>query len=336
MRIDKQFSVRTMTSTSLILICLLTISCHQPSGRQQNSPALKPENNGYQPPVIPLMLSSPDQKTGFLLEHYWDNFDFKDTSQLKDITMQEQTFANFLGIITQVSPQKASHGIKILMNRAEISQNTSLFFYKTAEKYLYHPNSPLRNDSLYEKFLELACASMVIDSVSKFRFQKQYGISQRNKPGHKATDFDFTFKNGAASTLYHIKAGLLLLYFYNPECAECKVIRSKLTQSKLILQLESKGLLRILSVYTDKELNLWENHYSELPGSWINGYDKGTVIQQKELYDLKAIPSLYLLGGDKTVLLRDATIEQIEGYLQFHGKVKELRQIKFYVSGLIV
>ena len=322
MHINKQFSVGTWTATSLILICLLMISCHQQTNKHQESTPLKPENAGYQPPVIPLMLNSPEQKTGFLIEHYWDNFNFKDTSQLKDITKQEQTFANFLGIITQVSPLKASHGIKILMNQAEISQNTSLFFYRMAEKYLYHPNSPLRNDSLYEKFLELACGSMVIDSVSKFRFQKQYGMALQNKPGHKATDFNFTLKNGSSSTLYYIKARFLLLYFYNPECAECKVIRSKIIQSKLISQLESKGLLRILSVYTDKELSIWENHYSELPGSWINGYDKGTVIQQKELYDLKAIPALYLLGGDKTVLLRDATLEQIEGYLQFHGKVK--------------
>ncbi|MEI6679537.1 MAG: DUF5106 domain-containing protein [Mariniphaga sp.] len=322
MCIEKHIFVRKQILISLILIYLLVISCLHPTGKHQESTPLNQVSNGYQPPVIPLMLNSPEQKSAFLVEHYWDNFDFKDTSQLKDITIQEQIFADFLGIVTQVSPQKASHGIKILMNRAEISQNTSLFFYRMAEKYLFHPNSPLRNDSLYEKFLELACGSMVIDSVSKFRFQKQYEMAQRNKPGHKATDFNFTLKNGSHSMLYHINAGLLLLYFYNPECAECKVIRSKLTQSKLILQLEAKGLIRILSLYTDKELNLWENHYSELPGSWINGYDKGTVIQQKELYDLKAIPSLYLLGGDKTVLLRDATIEQIEGYLQFHGKVK--------------
>lgn len=319
---NKQVFAWKWISINLILICLLMISCHQQTNKQRESTPFKPENAGYQPPVIPLMLNSPEQKSAFLVEHYWDNFNFKDTSQLQDIAVQEQTFANFLAIITQVSPLKASHGIKILMNRAEISQNTSLFFYRIAEKYLYHPNSPLRNDSLYEKFLELACGSMVIDSVSKFRFQKQYGMSQRNKPGHKAADFNFTLKNGSTSTLYHIKARFLLLYFYNPECAECKVIRGKIVQSKLISLLEGKGLLRILSVYTDKELNLWKNHYSELPGSWINGYDNGTVIQQKDLYDLKAIPSLYLLGGDKTVLLRDATFEQIEGYLQFHGKVK--------------
>jgi len=40
------------------------------------------------------------------------------------------------------------------------------------------------------------------------------------------------------------------------------------------------------------------------------------MIDQKNLYDLKAIPTLYLLDKDKTVLLKDATAEEIEEYLQ--------------------
>ncbi|MEF9924367.1 MAG: DUF5106 domain-containing protein, partial [Muribaculaceae bacterium] len=36
--------------------------------------------------------------------------------------------------------------------------------------------------------------------------------------------------------------------------------------------------------------------------------------------DLKAIPSLYLLDKDKKIILKDATIEIIENYLQ--NKIK--------------
>lgn len=36
------------------------------------------------------------------------------------------------------------------------------------------------------------------------------------------------------------------------------------------------------------------------------------AIDREQLYDLQAIPSLYLLIQDKTVLLKDAAYEQIE------------------------
>ena len=40
------------------------------------------------------------------------------------------------------------------------------------------------------------------------------------------------------------------------------------------------------------------------------------MIKEKNLYDLKAIPTLYLLDKNKKVLLKDAVVGQIEQYLQ--------------------
>ncbi|MFC4677096.1 DUF5106 domain-containing protein, partial [Dysgonomonas termitidis] len=32
------------------------------------------------PPVIPVELSRPAERAGYLIAHYWDNFDFSDTA----------------------------------------------------------------------------------------------------------------------------------------------------------------------------------------------------------------------------------------------------------------
>ena len=52
-----------------------------------------------------------------------------------------------------------------------------------------------------------------------------------------------------------------------------------------------------------------------IPSGWINGYDKELTVLDRELYDLKAMPTLYLLDKDKKVLLKDAPVEQVEQYL---------------------
>ena len=66
----------------------------------------------------------------------------------------------------------------------------------------------------------------------------------------------------------------------------------------------------------DEDKEEWERHLPDFPKEWINGYDKKLVIKEKNLYDLKAIPTLYLLDKDKKVLLKDATVAQIDQYLQ--------------------
>ena len=53
---------------------------------------------------------------------------------------------------------------------------------------------------------------------------------------------------------------------------------------------------------------------------WVNGYDKTFAIKEQQLYDLKAIPTLYLLNKDKTVLLKDAPAQTIEEYLLMKGE----------------
>ena len=85
-------------------------------------------------------------------------------------------------------------------------------------------------------------------------------------------------------------------------------------------QLLEQKRLTVLSIYPDEELDEWRKHLNEFPKEWVNGYDKTFAIKEQQLYDLKAIPTLYLLNKDKTVLLKDAPAQTIEEYLLMKGE----------------
>ena len=42
------------------------------------------------------------------------------------------------------------------------------------------------------------------------------------------------------------------------------------------------------------------------PEQWYNGFDPDLVIRGETLYNVRAIPSLYLLDHEKRVILKDA------------------------------
>ena len=46
-----------------------------------------------------------------------------------------------------------------------------------------------------------------------------------------------------------------------------------------------------------------------------NGFDPDFVIRTEDLYDVRAIPSLYLLDADKTVIMKDAPENRVFRYL---------------------
>ena len=91
-------------------------------------------------------------------------------------------------------------------------------------------------------------------------------------------------------------------------------------QSDVIVSSVNSGTLRILAVYPDKDISIWQKHLHNIPAEWVNGYDKHTAINNRMLYDLKAIPTIYLLGRDKKVILKDADVRQVEGVLSTNGK----------------
>ena len=115
--------------------------------------------------------------------------------------------------------------------------------------------------------------------------------------------------------LSDIKADYLLLFFYNPDCHACQEISRQMESSFLINEFSKSNKLKILAVYPDEDLDAWKEHVSVMPKDWINSYDKSVSLKNDEIYDLKAIPTLYLLNKEKKVLLKDATFQQIENYL---------------------
>lgn len=299
---------------SLILLLILLISCST-SGQKKTDQKSSNSGSTFSVPEIPLVLKTSDQKIDYLMDHYWDNFQFSDTTSQSRFRVAEQAFADFIQILSSVTPIKVDRGMHMLILKASVNAKMLLYFQELGEKYLYDPNSPVRNEPVYCSLLKYFLQSDVIDDAWKIRSRKQYELAQKNKIGTRAIDFKFNLKDGTESSLYAVDAHFLLLFFHNPGCTDCKIQREKILSSQVMKNLQKQGQLKVLSLYPDQDLAEWKKYNAELPDYWINGYDKNGIIKNNEVYDLKAIPSLYLLNDQKKVLMKDARFEEIEAFL---------------------
>ena len=299
----------------LSLTLFIVVSCTSKNQKEGEDIQEKPEQNHFSVPEIPIMLTTREQQAAYLADHYWDNLEFLDSLDIEFTKIIEEAIIEYLMIIREVEPADASNSVRSLMEKASDNKKLTMIIAEKAEKFLHHPNSPIRNEILYEEFLRGILASEVVEPINKTRFQYQFDMAQKNKPGNKATDFNYTFKDGSRSSLYKTSGKIIMLYFHNPDCHECAATRDRIVNSQIIQKLKAQGILKILAVYPDEDLDLWNKHYAEFPDSWINAYDAETLVQDKELYDLKAIPTIYLLDDSKTVLRRDPAFDQLESYL---------------------
>ena len=68
-----------------------------------------------------------------------------------------------------------------------------------------------------------------------------------------------------------------------------------------------KGVL-IVAVYIDDEVEACQK--AQYPSSWLSVY--APEIDRQDLYDIKALPTLYLLDVQKRVVVKDGRLKRIE------------------------
>lgn len=249
--------------------------------------------------------------------HWWDNYDFAAAEQRYSPEANKRGFVEFVGALYATTPAHSFGAIERMMHRAATSEDGYWYFLEMAEMVLYDPSSPMRNDLLWEVFVRHAVGKeSPLDEPSKVRYRSLLELVQRNQQGSVATDFDYTLADGSEGRLHDITAPLTVIYFYNPGCSECARTKAQIDASGYLDLLLQRGLVEVLALYPDEDVAEWRSRLYELPEEWIVAYDKGQTINRQNLYDLKAIPTLYLLDAQKRVMMKDPTVEDFIGVLE--------------------
>lgn len=272
--------------------------------------------------TVPAIYTDQASYVAYYISHYWDRYDFAAYDKKYAEETTGQAFANFAYLLQMQSgigaaTPEAQSAVKAMLTRAAVSEDAYWHFLDLCEHYFYEPNSPMRNDEFFIPAIAHALSTKSpLDEDSKSRYRTLKKTVERNRPGTVATDFVYTTAGGSQGRMSQIKSDILIIYFYNPGCADCRRVKDMLVESEAVSRLHKEGRLKVLAVYPDEDLTEWKKYLAENPKWWISSYDKGAVVQSRNLYDLKAIPTLYLLDKDKNVVLKDPTPENLIGLLE--------------------
>ena len=307
------------------LICLslfLLCACGQRGGKTVSK---EPATREFPQVEVPSMYTDPLERAVYATNHFWDRF--TDTSKVyacdsvtvNGVPMEalESQMGLFASLAGQLSLEEGGKAVARLYERAEAFERkypeTNVFeqLSRWTNHYFYDPNSPVRNEDLYFYYVDRLSRSDLIDSGYRMGYEWDARKCSLNRVGTPAADFSFTDTRGRVRTLYGIKAEYTVLIFGNPGCKACLEIMEAMESTSEIADLISSGRLQVVDVYIDQDIDDWKAHIPEYPKTWINGYDHGYTIRTDLLYNVRGIPSIYLLDADKTVLMKDAPQENV-------------------------
>lgn len=302
-----------------LLLTLLVVGC---GGRQKTTNeqiTYEPGTRTMKRSVESVFSIRTQEEYNAMIDNFWDDFDFEAGERI--IEYDTIDIVNAMSeYVSYIPPRDADSLLRALIHRASQSKPVLEFFGMVAEVVLHDPNSPLRNDEYYIPVLESILSSPLLDEYERIAPEYDLEIARKNRIGTTANDFVYTLADGSQYRMHDIEASYTILMFSNPGCPMCREIMEEITSSPLLNELTERGDLRTLSLYPDEDLEAWHEHFEDMPTSWIRAYDKGQNITVERLYNLSAIPALYLLDSQKRVIIKDGTsvpqIENIIAYLE--------------------
>lgn len=307
----------------LILPLVFTIGCREKKAEQFT--ALP-----FPDVMVPAVINTQNEAAEYLAEHWWDRLtdperDYPcDSVLISGVSRSdvEQKFANWTVILGAVSYDHAVKSVRHLFDKVvscekkDTASNVFEAMTEIVQKYLYDPNSPMRNEDFYGPYVERLSQCELVDEGMRQAYVFDANMCALNRTGTKAADFRFSERNGKTRRLYDVKADNIILFFSNPGCKACLDIINTLKSMPVVAEGIASGRLAVLNIYIDEDLKAWREYMPIYPEEWINGYDPNYVIRTDVLYNVRAIPSLYLLDKDKKVIMKDAPEARLFNWLE--------------------
>lgn len=279
--------------------------------------------------TVPAMMGQGPSAMEYIAKNYWRPFldssrvFSQDTSFVGGVSKEQfleacREYAQIVSYIPLKSGIEAQTNFikKVIVLERECPQNTVFEgVVSFVEGAFYGVNSDFRNEELYLPIAEALAEFEHLTPEEREKFAQEAKNCSKNRVGTPAADFNYTTKDGKRSSLYQTNGDFTILFFSNPGCTACKDLIVALEQSLAIGKLLSENRIAIINIFIDEDLTEWYKYMPIYPQKWINCYNEDLEIRENNTYDVRAIPSIYLLDSKKRVILKDTHMHLLLDYL---------------------
>jgi peroxiredoxin len=248
--------------------------------------------------------------------HYWDNFDYTDERFLYTPFYKNKLETWFTKVLYQHYDSVRSEVFNFI---EEVKPSKRIFQFATS----FFLNSSINSNIMGMDALFVDIARRYYLSGDAFwatdealeKIRENVLFFENNLIGRQAPDLTLEGLDGQYYNLNQIDARYTLVIIYEPGCSHCKEFVPQL-YNQVYLPFRDKGL-EVFAIYSMNKKEEWESFlYEHELHDWMNVWDEHHVSRFKILYDARTTPGIFILDGQKKIVAKKMTVEQVRLFMQ--------------------
>lgn len=261
-------------------------------------------------PQAPDTISSLERRSDYIISHFWDKCDL--SKPIKDEEGLENAFQDYAVFFQFAHKQIVLTSINDLMNKAQSNTRNFMMLARIAEKSLYDVGGVIWSDEAYLPFAENVVKSSKIKDIEKLRYKNQIAKIYNNRIGAVAQQLEYTDIDGKRKKSDSLEADNILVFFNDPDCDDCRILRLRLSTDVALNKLIEDGKLQVLCIYPGAYSKEWADDAKRYSDLWEIGASENADTK----YDLRLIPNIYVLDKDKKIVMKNATLDDLHSFFK--------------------
>ena len=266
-----------------------------PAGAEDNQIVIPPL---FEYVVAPDDLPDLQSRTDYLMENFWNPFDFKNT-KVVDQNALNHAFGVYVQAMPYASEKKVMESVKKLIGKIKGNPGLSYQFAKAAEETLYGPRAELWADDIYMSFLQNLIDNKKVDNSKKKRYQSQLDLLKRTAVGSRLTDLTLKSEEGAI-TKFTPNKEFTLVAFVSPDCSDCRYSNVKLEISSIVDDLIEDSRLDVLIVGVG---------YDAKVADYSQKFKVMSSDNASQVMDIRMYPCFYIIDKEGKIVAKNLPVD---------------------------
>lgn len=257
-------------------------------------------------PVPPENLERLDERSTYIVEKYWDTFNPK--SSFSSLARLQHTMDNFFGVAIYADANVVHTAIDRLIEKvAKAKADNLVTLAQMAEVCVYSDSADYISEEIYYPFVKAVATNKKVKNAQKARYAAQYKQLSNSQKDMVPADFTFTRPDGTTGTLSQVTTPFTVLFFYDPECLDCRLAKAQLSADYAIPTLIDSGQFTVMAIYPGEATDEWREDAKSLPENWVIG----AWPEADTLFTMRKQPQFYVLDKHHKIIAKDIPVENI-------------------------